>query len=65
MSLGALPAGAFLVGVAAQDADDRILYDPTSGALSFDADGSGAGAAVQFAALSSGLGLTASDFLVI
>jgi hypothetical protein len=31
----------------------------------FDADGTGAGAAVQFAALTAGLALTASDFLVI
>ncbi len=34
-------------------------------ALLFDADGSGAGAAVQFAALSAGLAMTASEFVVI
>jgi len=62
---GALAAGAFRTGAAAQDADDRILYNSATGALSFDADGNGAGAAVQFAALQAGLSLSASDSLVI
>ena len=48
---GRLSADAFYKGVAADDADDRIVYDETSGALFYDADGSGAGAAVQFAQL--------------
>jgi len=42
----------FHVGSAAQNADDRILYDQTTGSLSYDADGSGALTAVQFAVLS-------------
>jgi len=62
---GALAAGAFVVGTAAQDADDRIVYNPTTGALFFDADGNGAGAAVQFAVLSGAPALAASDFTVI
>ena len=62
---GDLASGAFVIGAAAQDADDRIIYDSATGALYFDADGNGAGAAVQFAMLSTGLALTASDFLVI
>ena len=65
LSLGALAAGAFRIGTAAQDADDRIIYDSTTGALYFDADGNGAGAQVQFANLSNGLALTANDFSVI
>jgi serralysin len=65
LSFGTLAAGAFYAGTAAHDIDDRIIYDSTSGALYFDADGSGAGAAVQFAALSNGLLLTAGDFQVI
>lgn len=60
-----LPAGAFHIGSAAADADDRIVYDAGSGALYYDADGSGAGAAVQFATLSANLALTNADFLVI
>jgi hypothetical protein len=41
-----------------------IIYDSATGALSYDADGNGAGAAVQFASLSTGLSLTGSSFLV-
>jgi Ca2+-binding RTX toxin-like protein len=64
LALGNLANGAFNTGVAATQADDRIVYDPASGKLYFDADGVGAGAAVHFATLSLGLSLTASDFLV-
>lgn len=46
------------------DASDRILYDRYSGTLSYDADGSGAGQAVEFARVMSFGALTASDFLV-
>ena len=49
LATGALPAGAFVIGTAAQDANDRIVYNQATGQLFFDADGSGAGAAVQFA----------------
>ena len=62
---GALPASAFVLGTQAGDADDRIIYDAAAGALSYDADGSGAGAAVQFASLGAGTVLTAGDFTVI
>ena len=65
LSMGALPAGAFVVGTAAQDADDRIIYDQATGKLWFDADGNGAGAAILFATLGTGLGITAGDFVVI
>ncbi len=64
LSAGALPPGAFVVGTAAQDADDRIVYDQATGRLFFDADGSGAGAAVLFAQLGAGTVLQASDFNV-
>jgi Ca2+-binding RTX toxin-like protein len=62
---GALNPNAFRLGASAQDADDRILYDPATGALYFDADGSGAGAAVQFAQVQAGTIITAGDFIVI
>lgn len=65
LAAGPLGAGAFASGTAAADADDRIVYNSATGALWFDADGNGAGAAVQFAALTPGLGLTSADFLII
>lgn len=65
LSLGTLAAGAFKAGTGATDADDRIIYNNTTGALFFDADGVGGAAAVQFASLSTGLALAATDFTVI
>ncbi|MEJ1119230.1 calcium-binding protein [Phyllobacterium sp. CCNWLW109] len=62
---GTLAAGAFHIGAGAADASDRIIYNSSSGALYYDADGSGSGAAVQFATLGKGLALTNTDFLVI
>ncbi|MEJ1118858.1 calcium-binding protein [Phyllobacterium sp. CCNWLW109] len=62
---GTLAAGAFHIGAGAADASDRIIYNSSSGALYYDADGSGSGAAVQFATLGNGLALTNADFLVI
>ena len=52
------------IGVAT-DADDFILYDSVTGALRYDADGNGAGVAVQFATLGTGLALTNNDFLIV
>jgi serralysin len=63
--LGALNANAFVVGSAAADASDRVIYNSLTGQLFYDADGTGAGAAIQFATLSPGLTITASDFTVI
>jgi serralysin len=64
LALGTLAANAFVIGAAAADADDRIIYDPVTGALYYDADGNGGGAAVQFATLATGLALTNADFVV-
>ena len=66
LARGVLDLGAFVVGSEAAEADDRIIYDPTTGALSFDADGAGGAEAVQFAFLEMGLtNLSANDFLVM
>ncbi|MEJ1121087.1 calcium-binding protein [Phyllobacterium sp. CCNWLW109] len=62
---GTLGAGAFHIGAGAHDAGDRVIYNSSTGALFYDADGSGSGAAVQFAILGKGLALTNADFLVI
>ena len=56
---------AYFIGAAAADASDRIVYNNATGALSYDADGNGAGAAVQFATLTAGLALTNNDFVVV
>ncbi len=65
LATGTLSAGAFTTGVAARDAGDRIVYDPATGKIYFDADGAGGAAAVQFATISAGLNLTSADFVVI
>lgn len=62
---GTLPAGQFRIGAQAVDANDFIIYNNTTGALLYDANGNGAGAAVQIATLSAGLGLTNADIVVI
>jgi Ca2+-binding RTX toxin-like protein len=62
---GALNAAAFRIGPAAGDADDRIVYDSATGNLYYDADGTGAAAAVIFAKTSAGLAMTASDFTIV
>jgi len=64
LATGTLAAGAFVIGNAAAQADDYIIYNSATGALFYDADGNGAGAAVQFATLGTGLSLTAADFVV-
>ena len=50
--VGPLSSGQFWSGagvVTAHDADDRIIYNTTTGALYYDADGTGSSAAVQIA----------------
>jgi serralysin len=50
--------------VSATAASHRIVYNPTSGVLFYDSDGSGPAAPVRFARLPAGLALTSNDFLV-
>lgn len=52
-------------GLASQDADDRITYVKATGALYFDADGSGSGSAVKIAQMTKNLAMTVNDFEVI
>ncbi|RWN24262.1 MAG: calcium-binding protein, partial [Mesorhizobium sp.] len=51
-------------GKAADDSSDHIIYNSSTGALSFDSDGIGGAAQTQFATLSPGLSVTAGAFFV-
>ena len=62
---GTLAPGAFRIGTASADADDRIVYNSATGALLYDPDGVASGAAVQFATVSAGLALTSADFFAV
>ena len=62
---GTIPAGQFKIGTNAVDANDYIIYNNATGALLYDADGSGLGAAVQIATLTGGLAMTNADIVVI
>ena len=63
---GVLTEEAFYVGSAAHDNSDRIIYDATTGAVYYDADGTGkTAAAVQFATVDTGLAITHSDFFIV
>ena len=67
LTVGTLSASLFLSSAtgAATTVDQRVIYNSTSGALSYDADGSGVGAAVQFATLSAGLAMVAAEINVV
>lgn len=62
---GMLAASHFHIGPAAADASDRIIYNPNTAFLFYDADGSGGAGEIHFATLAAHLSLHASDFLVI
>jgi Ca2+-binding RTX toxin-like protein len=62
---GAIPATAFRVGIAATEPTHRILYDPASGNVRYDEDGSGPANAVRFATLVSLPAVTNADFIVV
>ncbi|WP_225009724.1 DUF642 domain-containing protein [Novosphingobium percolationis] len=65
---GAVDAGAFWAGAgvdAAHDADDRLIYNTTTGTLWYDADGNGKAKAVQVALLEGHPTLDFTDLLVV
>lgn len=66
LPVGALSASAFkVIGSAAIDSDDRVLFDASSGELFVDMDGSGAAERQLVATLTNGASLSASDFVVL
>jgi Ca2+-binding RTX toxin-like protein len=62
---GVLNANRFILGTAATTPEQRFIYNATTGAFSFDANGNVAGSITQIATLSTGLALTSSNILVI
>ena len=64
-TFGVLDAAHFVTAEAAHDSDDYVIYNPATGALLYDADGSSAGAAVRIALLGVDLALTPADIVVI
>jgi Ca2+-binding RTX toxin-like protein len=69
LSIGTLAASNFHASStgAAADGNDYVLYNTTTGVLSYDVDGNGAGTAVQIATVGIGIhpALTQADFVVI
>ena len=62
---GHLKAGFFHVGTAAHDANDHIIYNRATGALSYDSNGDADGGSVLIATLTNKPLLSAHDFAVI
>jgi len=61
-----LAAGAFNLGAAASQADDRILFDAASKSLYYDADGLGGVDAIMFATIDTLKGvIDHTDFLIV
>jgi len=66
-AVGTLTSDAFYAAagaVAAHDGTDRVIYNKTTGALYYDADGQGGAAAVQFAVLDKVPALAYTDVLI-
>jgi Ca2+-binding RTX toxin-like protein len=63
---GTLSAANFRSGVGAHalDSNDYVIYDSRTGKLYYDADGSGAGGAVQIASLTGTPAITSSDIFI-
>ncbi|UJP06402.1 MAG: hypothetical protein LZF61_05390, partial [Nitrosomonas sp.] len=65
VTVGAIQPGEFVIGSAASDANDYLIYNNVNGNILYDADGNGAGAAVHFATLTGTPSLVAADFLIV
>ena len=65
VALGDLLHKAFVLGTVALDGSDRVIYDQASGAIWYDADGTGSTAAIAIATVTAGTVLTFADFVVL
>jgi Ca2+-binding RTX toxin-like protein len=64
-SPGKLKKDYFYSGTKARDKNDYLVYNKKTGVLFYDADGSGKGAAVEFAIVKKGPSLSYKDFFII
>jgi hypothetical protein len=64
LQAGTLNASQWVLGSVATDSSDRFLYDSATGQLLFDADGTGANAAVQVATFTNKPALSASNLVI-
>jgi Ca2+-binding RTX toxin-like protein len=62
---GALAPGRLRLGTVAEDGNDRIIYNPATGRVWYDADGAGGAGKVAFLLLTPMLALTAADFVIV
>ncbi|WP_134494297.1 glycoside hydrolase family 113 [Microvirga pakistanensis] len=62
---GKLSSSKFVLGTAAKDAGDRVIYDRSTGKLYYDVDGTGAIAKQLIVILKNKPGLAASEFLIV
>jgi Ca2+-binding RTX toxin-like protein len=62
---GQLASSAFEIGSFTSSGNDHILYDGMTGALYYDADGSGAGKAIHIATLKGAPSLSSADFFIV
>jgi Ca2+-binding RTX toxin-like protein len=62
---GILPPDQFVLGTAALDASDRLIYQQSSGNLWFDVDGTGSIAPIHLAILSNRANLAASQIAIV
>ena len=65
LPVGTLSSAAFVQAIGALTSDQHVIYNQSSGLLSYDADGNGGGAAVGVAQLTPGQTLTAQDIKVV
>jgi Tol biopolymer transport system component len=65
LAVGDLPSSQFTIGSSAANAGDRFIYNSSTGALFFDADGNGSQGQVQVAVLSSNPALSSSNIFVV
>ncbi|WP_085318153.1 methyl-accepting chemotaxis protein [Derxia lacustris] len=65
-AVGPVNAAAFVIGNHALDGGDRLIYNPATGSLYYDADGTGsASGALLVATLGAGTVLTAADLFIV